>query len=225
MYDRYSFSLPKEKITRRFEIKVPGTIEPQYNISPGNSVAIITDLQPRQLTKAIWGISENRKTPINKVFIKQDIQKATPQTTQLLTQRCIILADGFYLWKKVSYKSRIPYRITLKWNMPFAFAGVWQYESQNNNQISCAMITTDANELIAPITTKMPLMLPLEQEKIWLQTNTALPEILSLIKPYSSDQLRLFPVSGQINQLDMNIPEVTLPSQPTDQFGNYVLFE
>ncbi len=223
MCDRFSFSLAKEKIIRRFGIKVPGVVSPHYNIAPGHTIAIITNQQPQQVTRALWGLKNTAGTVTHQIFVKSTTHKPTVRTAHLLTQRCLILADGFYIWKKMSRKSRVPYRVTLKWGIPFAFAGIWQCIESETNTISCAIIVTEANELIAPIAIRMPVILSLEQEKEWLQ-----PESIAIdryILPYPSERMRLFPVSAQVNQLDINTPELTLPSQPADQFGNYVLFD
>jgi len=223
MSDRFSFSLPKGKIIRRFNVKVPGLVVPQYNISPGQTVSIITDEQPQQLTPARWGISTDRNALTHQLHLKSTTQKPIARTAQLITRRCLILADGFYIWKRVSRKSRVPYRVTLKWNIPFAFAGVWQPAASEIP--ACAIVTTDANELMAPLVGRMPVILPLEQEREWLRTDATMDEVLSHITPYPSEQMRLFPVSMQVNQPELNTVELTLPSQPADQFGNYVLFE
>jgi putative SOS response-associated peptidase YedK len=224
MCDRYSFSLPREKIVRRFGIKVAGAVEAQYNISPGQTIAVITDEQPHQLTQATWGLPQGNGV-VSQVFVKSTTEKPVARTAQLLSRRCLVLADGFYLWKRVSRKSRIPYRVTLKWNMPFVFAGVWQTRDEEPGKVYCALVVTDSNDLITPVSDRMPLVLSLEQEKEWLKLVAEWSELTRYILPYAPDKMRLFPVSAQVNQPEINSPELILPAQPTDQFGNYVLFE
>ena len=44
--------------------------------------------------------------------------------TAFTRRRCLVLADGFYEWRRVG-SSRIPMRIVMKSGEPFAFAGLW----------------------------------------------------------------------------------------------------
>ncbi len=223
MCDRFSFTLSKEKTTRRFSVKVTEPIPLQYNISPGHTVAIVTQTQPRKLVWASWGIQTSRQTPVHRIFIQTGTSKLSAQTKELLGQRCLILADGFYVWKKVSQRSRVPHRVILKWNVPFAIAGVYTIDP-DTNAIHCALLTTTANIVLEPFVKQMPVIVPLEKEKNWLG---ALPDegFRDFIEPYAVEQMRIFPISNQINDKEANTLELTQPTQPADQFGNYVLFE
>ena len=74
--------------------------------------------------------------------------------------RCLVLADGFYEWDKKGSK-RVPYRVMLKDEKPFAFAGICDYwkDKEGKELKSFSIITTDANELIAKIHDRMPVIL------------------------------------------------------------------
>ena len=224
MCDRFSFSLPKQKIIRRFGVKVPDLSGPHYNISPGNWVAVIADRQPKQLAWAVWGLDRLGKPAKHRMAVKPEAQKPSAQTIDALARRCLILADGWYVWKKLSHRSRVPHRATLKWNIPFAMAGVWR-ESADGSRMECAVLTVKANPLFAGMTASMPAILSLEDEKTWLDTQATPDELLPCLRPYAADKMRVFPVSVQINELEANTPELIVPALPADQFGNYVLFE
>jgi putative SOS response-associated peptidase YedK len=72
-------------------------------------------------------------------------------------RRCLVVADGFYEWKKLDEKSKTkqPYRIMLKSGEPFAFAGLWEYWKKGDGPsiTSCTIITGPPNELATTITT------------------------------------------------------------------------
>jgi putative SOS response-associated peptidase YedK len=59
------------------------------------------------------------------------------------SQRCLIIADGFYEWHKVK-KRKTPMFIRLKSNRPFGFAGLYnQWTSPEGEKIcTCTIITT-----------------------------------------------------------------------------------
>lgn len=232
MCDRYSFALSKEKINRRFEIKLTQLPEVNYNISPGQSVAVVTDISSGLLSVFFWGICLPNKTKKTAGGLISNINKESipiqPYFKNLLeNRRCLILADGFYCWKKISKKGVIPYRAVLKWNLPFAMAGIW--DTQVNTltgavQNVCAILTTSSNMLLNQVDKKMPVVLPIEYEKIWLDQKLSLEEALQLLKPYPAEGMKLFPVSSQLYSTSVNSPILTQPAEPVDQFGNYILF-
>lgn len=128
--------------------------------------------------------------------------------------------------EKVSRKGKVPYRVALKWNLPFAFAAIWRLENQAPSPTySCAMLTTDANETLRPIHATMPIILPMESEKPWLSPDLPVEAILQMLKPYPGELMNFFPVTTKINSPDFNSPLLLEPAQPTDQFGNYMLFD
>lgn len=223
MCDRFSFSLPKQKIIRRFGVRVPDTPAPQYNIWPGSRVAVVLDGQPGQLAWAAWGLGRDGKPARHRMAVKPEAQKPSAQTVDALARRCLILADGWYVWKRLSHKSRVPHRATLKWNIPFAMAGVWR-QPEGALQPECAVLTVQSNGLFAGMTASMPAVLSLEDEKTWLDAGAGIGDLLSCLRPYPADKMRVFPVSVQINEPGANTPDLVLPALPADQFGNYVLF-
>ncbi|MBL6950362.1 MAG: SOS response-associated peptidase [Bacteroidales bacterium] len=113
-------------------------------------------------------------------------------------RRCLVPADGFYEWKKNGNK--IPYWIILKNGDPFAMAGIWEKWVSSDGEIihSFSIITTEPNELMAPIHDRMPVILLPETEKMWLDDTNE--EVLKgLLKPYPADLMRAFPISTLVN--------------------------
>ncbi len=95
----------------------------------------------------------------------------------------------------------MPYRFTLKTGEPFAFAGLWErWEGASDPIETCAIITTKANELIAPIHDRMPVMLPYERHDDWLDPRLDDSEYLkSLLLPYPSGEMRMYEVAPLVN--------------------------
>lgn len=231
MCERYSFALPKDKTTRRYGVKVTIPLEAHYNISPGLPVPIIRNTFPAILMAATWGLTgpPGKFGRIKTISSISADEIAIPEhlLALLLTQRCLVPADGFYLWQQVSKRSRVPFRVTLKWNLPFAFAGVWQQETDEAGaeRITCAILTTAGSELLLPYGDRMPVILPLEEEKNWLLHQGDAEAWRHVLKPFPSGRMKIFPVSPRLNQKDLNSPSLIEPVRPADQFGNYMLFE
>src|SRR5207253_5358711 len=73
-------------------------------------------------------------------------------------RRCLILADGFYEWKRFGPKEKQPYNFGMADDSPFAFAGLWdRWLDQDNKAIeTCAILTTKPNSLVADVHDRMP---------------------------------------------------------------------
>ena len=229
MCERYSFALPKDKTARRYGVKVPFPLEAHFNISPGTRASVIRDRSAGLLSLAEWGMTgppaKNGKAGKTVAAVPLGQLLRTDEGSALLSRRCLVPADGFYAWRQVTKRSRVPYRVTLKWNLPFAFAGVWAEEGEEGREkkMTFAVLTTAPNELILPFGAQMPLILPLDEEKSWLGEEADLHRLAGLSFP--ADQMKLFPVSPQLSRKDFNSPILIEPVQAADQFGNFMLFE
>jgi putative SOS response-associated peptidase YedK len=225
MCERYSFALPKDKTARRYGVKIPYPFEAHYNISPGTRASVIRDRSANLLSPAEWGMTgpptKNGKPGKLVTALPLGQMLRSEEGDALLSRRCLVPADGFYAWRQVTRRSRVPYRVTLKWNLPFAFAGVWTEEDEK--KMTFAVLTTTPNELLLPFGGQMPLLLPLDEEKSWLGDGVDLHRLAGLSFPAA--QMKLYPVSPELNRKELNSPALIEPVQAADQFGNYLLFE
>jgi len=85
-------------------------------------------------------------------------------------RRCLVVADGFYEWRKNDGRRRTPFFIRLKSGRPFCFAGVWsmKHGEKESRLATCAIATCPPNELMAEIHDRMPVILPERQAAAWL---------------------------------------------------------
>ena len=112
----------------------------------------------------------------------------------------MIPADGFYEWQPTN-DSKQPYFIRARDENPLAFAGLWERWQRGQQVIeSCTIITTSANESLAPIHHRMPVILPEDTYDLWLDPSAQAPGILqALLLPYDAKKLVAYPVSKRIN--------------------------
>ena len=125
-------------------------------------------------------------------------------------RRCLILADGYYDWQKTPVGKR-PFRIVMRSGEPFAMAGLWETwrDPQGNVVPSCTIITTAANDYLAPIHNRMPVILPRESEELWLES--ALEDAASLtgiLAPYPDNGMDAYEISTLVNYACNDGPEV-----------------
>ena len=120
----------------------------------------------------------------------------------LKSRRCLIPADGFYEWKRGDGKKKQPFAIRLKDGSPFAFAGLWErWEAEDGRPVeTCAILTTEANELVKPIHERMPVILRPEDYEAWLDPHVGRADLLQpLLIPFEAERLAIFPVSPWVN--------------------------
>ena len=126
----------------------------------------------------------------------------------------MIPADGFYEWQR-SGKIAQPYYFQLREEKPFAFAGIWDEWHHGEDTIrSCAIITTTANELLAPIHDRMPVMLRPESHELWLNQEFNPVKLGNLLIPFPADEMTSHAVSYDVNHVKVDDEHLILPVEP-----------
>jgi putative SOS response-associated peptidase YedK len=128
------------------------------------------------------------------------------------SKRCLVLADGFFEWRHIASKT-YPYYIRLKSHEPFAFAGIWDgwaNPETGEHLKTFSVITTRANSLLEQIHNtkkRMPVILPRDQEKRWLENGQEREVIQSMLQPFDPAEMEAYPVSRRVNQLGFNLSD------------------
>ena len=171
--------------------------QPSWNIAPTQAVPVIIHHNGNnQLVSYRWGLipSWSKDPSIANKLINaraETVDKKPSFRDAFKKRRCLIVADGFYEWKKEG-KFIIPQYFYLKSGRPFGFAGIYEtWTSPDKKEINtCTIITTDANELIKPMHDRMPVILPKDQEQVWLDSDmTDVSGLLSILKAYPSEEM------------------------------------
>jgi putative SOS response-associated peptidase YedK len=121
-------------------------------------------------------------------------------------RRCLVAADGFYEWRAEG-KAKQPYAVAMADGMPMPLAGLWEGWRGPDGTIlrSYTIVTTDANEKLAPVHARMPVILPPEAWPLWLGETPAEPEeLLALLRPCPAERLAAWPVSPRVNKVAEN---------------------
>ena len=196
-----------ESLTQRFHLSATPNIAPRYNVAPSQPVGIVraTEGGGREWALARWGLipvwAPEPQTPYHTINARAETVADQPVYRQAFRKRrCLIPAEGFYEWQKRDAHKQ-PYCIAPADGEPFAFAGLWErWERDGQILESCTILVTQANEVIAPIHDRMPVILDVAAETRWLDPTVTDPAALRpLLVPYPSERLRLWPVSPQVN--------------------------
>ncbi len=213
MCGRFSQSKSKQEVKKRFNLKkVPDKIKPLFNVTPQQDIEVVFNETPDELSFARWGLlpswSKEEKTPYSMINARAETITEKPTYKRLIkSKRCLIIADSFYEWKKVS-KEKIPYRILMKDESLFAFAGIWDiWEKEGNIIKSCCIITIAPNKLCETIHDRMPVILPKECEGEWL-SDAPMEKVLGLLKTYPNELMKCYAISTKINNPSNNTEEV-----------------
>jgi putative SOS response-associated peptidase YedK len=211
----------------------------RYNVAPTQPVYAVAESRgerPRRLLGTFrWGLVPSwAKDPSigNKMINARAESVATKNAYKraLATRRCIIPADAFYEWQKVSGETakgkatirKVPYVIQRRDGEPLAFAGLWEVwhspaDPDGEPLRSCVIITTQANELLAPIHDRMPVVLPPEAWASWLDpTNTDIEQVQRLLVPAPAGDLEAWPVSNRVSNAANEGPDLIEPLEQAD---------
>lgn len=232
MCGRYTIIAKAEEIEKRFNVEVPESYNPRYNAAPTQILPVITNQNPEGLSFFHWGLipSWAKDKSISSKLINARSETLTEKASfknAVKHRRCLVLADGFYEWKKSTKKSKIPYRILLTSKQLFAFAGLWEEYEDNDQKIvhTFTIITTSANTVLSKIHDRMPVILNPENEKSWLDSELTTEDRLNLLKPYDETKIEYYTISPHVNSVSNDFPQLIDPAPPADQFGNLTLFD
>ena len=121
--------------------------------------------------------------------------------TPTARRRCILPVDGFYEWKAIKgQKAKQPYAIAMKDGKPFGIGGLWEnWKDPTSGEWvrTFVVITTDANELVAQIHNRMPLIPAPSDYTRWLSDE---PDPRDLLRPFPAEPMRMWPISTRVNK-------------------------
>ena len=207
MCGRYTLDSDMEFLQQRFKFAVLDLdVKPRYNIAPTQDVLTVTNDGERHAQFMRWGLvpfwAKDLKIGHRMINAKAEtLAEKSFFRTAFKKRRCLVLADGFFEWRKEG-KGKIPTYIFLKSKEPFAFAGLWETWKSPEDEIipSCTIVTTEPNSFMEPIHNRMPAMLSEETEALWLDPLTEDPEVLQrLLVPFPPELMDSYEVSTIVN--------------------------
>jgi putative SOS response-associated peptidase YedK len=129
-------------------------------------------------------------------------------------QRGIVPLAGFYSWTRAAAGHDQPYYVRLVNRPVFGVAAIWERAEADDEVIeSCALITVDANALLAdinPTTGQMPAILRSEDYEAWLSSKA--DRANELLRPYPPIQMVCHPVAPHVNHLEFDDPGLIKPA-------------
>jgi putative SOS response-associated peptidase YedK len=122
--------------------------------------------------------------------------------------RCLIPASGYYEWLDTP-NGKQPYYFTRCDGQPITIAGLWDAwrDKQAGETVkSCAMVITNANEFVADVHDRMPVVLEPDQFEPWLRGRAG----MEVLKPTANDVVQKWPVTKRVNSSRASDDDATL---------------
>ncbi|MCX6272978.1 MAG: SOS response-associated peptidase [Bacteroidetes bacterium] len=221
MCGRFQISKKVDDIQVRFHVDVEAEWNRQiYNAAPTMTLPVITSREPGLLNFYKWGLIPfwAKDADIGQKLINAKAETLAEKPSfknALKSRRCLIPSDGFYEWRKEGNKKQ-PFRICMKDEGLYAYAGLWESWKDPSGQTvnTFVIITTRANELVAAIHDRMPVILLPEFEKHWLDIQLPSAEALQFLNPFPSEEMKAYKVSEKVNSVRNDTAELILPLTP-----------
>jgi putative SOS response-associated peptidase YedK len=213
-------------------------VSPRRNVLAVRARADDDGTTERVLSRLRWGLvpSWAKELKIGDRMINaraETVAEKPAYRRAFANKRCLIPADGFYEWKPGpesgggatgrANSRKQPYFIHRRDGEPLAVAGlweVWKVPEDSPDDVkdvggddgwvrSCVIVTTSANELMAPIHDRMPVILPESAWEQWLDPDEHDVEALAkLLVPAPDALFEAYPVSTAVNNARNNGPEL-----------------
>jgi putative SOS response-associated peptidase YedK len=221
-------------------------LPPSYNVAPTSTVYAVAlsrhrrDVQPttneevephRVLGAFRWGLvpfwAEQPSSGAKMINARAEGITTRPAFRKAIARRrCLIPADAFYEWRRRTKSDgrpagKLPYAIMRRDGGPMAFGGIWELWKPKDQPDAeplrtCAIVTTTANSLMAPIHDRMPLVLGSEAWTAWLEPATDMTTVQGLMVPAPSEWFCAYPVGTRVNKVTNDGPDLLdpLPDPP-----------
>jgi putative SOS response-associated peptidase YedK len=218
---RYSLAAPNPaEVRARFPIDESIEVRRRYNVAPGDDVLAVTtdrDGNPRgELLR--WGLvpswAKQPDTGLKMINARVETVAERPAYKRAFERyRCLIIADGFYEWRRPASGPKQAFHITRTDGRPFAFAGLWSiwYGEDDRKLRTCTIITTAASSAIAPLHDRMPVILAPDAEAAWLEPAQPPARLREMLVGLSPGDTALRPVGPAVNDARYDGPDCLAP--------------
>ena len=219
MCSRYFLDADGNIIAFTFRVPVNDRIRKRFNIAPTQEAPVIRAAKDgaREVAMLRWGLvpfwARDLKVGTTMINARSEGVEAKPAFREALKQRrCLVPATGFFEWQGEPGRKQ-PWAITVRGQPLFAFAGLWErWKPAAGEPVETfTIVTTDANEQVARIHDRMPVILPMDALEKWLTAPA--DEARALLRPFEGE-LDLRAVGRYVSNVKNEGPECLGDPQP-----------
>ncbi|SHL64480.1 Putative SOS response-associated peptidase YedK [Roseovarius marisflavi] len=220
MCGRFAITLPSDAMAQLFGAAPDNDLPevPNFNVCPTNPVHVVRGADGdhgRRLVAMRWGFLPSwydspNAGPLLINARGETLAEKPAFRAAARARRCVIPADGFYEWTKDSAGARLPWYIRPRAGGVMALAGIWQRWERGDEAIdTCAIVTCAANQAIARLHDRMPVILAPEDWPLWL--GEAGHGAARLVVPAPEDALECWRVDPAVNSSRASGPALVAP--------------
>ena len=166
-----------------------------------------------------WGLvpywARDAKIAYSTINAKAETVATSPSFREAFRKRrCLVPADAFYEWQKLDAKTKQPFAIAMKDGSPYAFAGLWDRwrDPLTREPLETfTIVTTDANELIQGMHTRMPVILEPKDYDRWLTPGDAERLPTDLLRAYPAERMTAWKVDRQVGNVRNDTTDCIAP--------------
>ncbi len=209
MCGRFLQTTDADVLAAIYQITLPFTLSVRYNAAPTQQLAVLRRVDadaPREVAHLRWGLVPGwARPPKLPTLINARSETAAEKASfrrALRQRRCLVFADGFYEWLREG-RSRRPFVARRRDRAPVVFAGIWERWTRGEEPIeSFAILTATANDTLSAVHGRMPVVIPPEQQALWLDpTLTEVEAIAPLLVPSPAEDWELTEVVPLVNNV------------------------
>jgi putative SOS response-associated peptidase YedK len=219
---RYTLATPNPaEVRARFPIGESVEVRRRYNVAPGDEVlAVTTDREGNPRGELLrWGLvpswATRPDTGLKMINARVETVAERPAFRRAFERyRCLIIADGFYEWRRLPAGPKQAFHITRAGGEPFAFAGLWSiwHAPEGHTLRTCTILTTAASTAIAALHDRMPVILAPGAESAWLERSRPPERLRELLAGLGPEDTALRPVGPAVNDARYDGPECLAPA-------------
>jgi putative SOS response-associated peptidase YedK len=219
MCGRYAITSAPEAVRRLFRYPEQPNFPPRYNVAPTQPVPIVRIVNgERHFALVRWGLIpswvKDPKTFTLLINARGESVNDKPAFRNAMKRRrCLFPADGFYEWKAIAGR-KIPFFARSKNGGLLAFAGLWEtWTGPNGEEMeTAAIITTDANNEMAHVHHRAPVIVSPEAFDFWLDAdNVDAKTAAAALGPAPNGSMEVYEVSTAVNRVANDSPALIEP--------------
>jgi putative SOS response-associated peptidase YedK len=196
------------------------SLKASYNVAPTNRVYAVAEHEGRRrLGSFRWGLipfwAKDAGIGSRHINARAETLASKPAFREsFASRRCLIPADGFFEWQRLE-GGKLPHYIYRTDGNPLALGGLWaawRDPGTGERIVTCTIVTTEPNDLVARLHDRMPVILPVEAWDRWLDRGFDDPAALQeMLGPAAAGELAEHPVSTIVNSVRNDFPECIAP--------------
>ncbi len=232
MIGHYAIYADPEELASQWSVKMDSLYRPTYNARATQQLPVVTNLAGDKLSFLHWGVIPEmaRKKAVSPKLLsldQQELQSKSIHQTNLVTQRCVIPMQGIYWSRPIGKRKSTPMYTFLDNHKIVAVAGIWdQFDDFDGNvHYTFKTIMQRTEGEYSEFGSELPLIISKSNITDWLSADQTFEQLHALMTLPELASMGTHAVSPKVFNTAIDDVSLIKATKPSDQFGNYTLFD